>query len=90
MDSFVKQTNHRIELENKVVESDISIAKRGQVFAFVIAAVTIGFGFVLILKDKNGAGIAAIVTALAALLGVFIYGKNSQRKERIEKSRLNP
>ena len=34
--------------------------------------------------------IAAILGALATLVGVFIYGNKSKKDERIQKSRANP
>jgi len=34
----------------------------------------------------SGAGLTAIISALAALVGVFVYGKSEQKKELKEKS----
>jgi hypothetical protein len=34
----------------------------------------------------SGAGLTAIISALAALVGVFVYGKSEQKKELKEKA----
>ena len=38
-------------------------------------------GIQLIVSGKDGYGLAAIITALASLAGVFIFGKISQKKQ---------
>ncbi len=90
IEEFKAQAEHRRNLEKMVIESNTKAFPRGQIFAFIISILTIIFGFILILKDKNALGIASILSSLAALLGVFFYGTNSNKKERIEKAKLNP
>ena len=87
---FKKQSDHRMSLETKVIDSGIVNSRIGQIFAFVIGMTALIFGFVLLLKDKQVSGIATIVCALATLLGVFIYGNESKKKERVEKSQMTP
>lgn len=85
MDEFQKQTSHRIKMESMVVTSGIQNMQRGQIFAFIIALVVIFGGFALVFVGKNIFGLAAILGALATLIGVFIYGNISKRKERLQK-----
>jgi hypothetical protein len=47
----------------------------------------VGGGIELILRGRDGYGLAAIVSALASLAGVFIYGKAKQRKELDDKAK---
>ena len=90
MNRYEKQSDHRMELETKVIESGIKNSARGQVFAFVLASMTICVGAFLIYRNKDILGIAAILGSLATLVGVFIYGNKSKKDERIQKSKANP
>ena len=90
MERYIKQSEHRMTLENKVVDSGIKNSARGQVFAFILSIITIGIGAFLLFLNKDIYGIATIIGALATLLGVFIYGNKSKKDERIKKARENP
>lgn len=79
------QHHHRQQLEKKVVESNTFSQMAGMVLGFVIAMTAIGGGIWLTSKGKSGAGLTSIIAALAALVGVFIYGKMQQGKELVEK-----
>lgn len=81
-----KQAKHRQELEKAVVFSGVRDSRRGQYFAFIIGVIGIVGGFILILFNKNAFGIATIITSLTALTGVFVYGRISEKKERLEKN----
>jgi len=81
-----QQATHRQSLEKVVVESNVAVQKWGLVCAFVIALSAIVGGILLSLKGMSGVGLASIIGALAALVGVFIYGKSAQKKELKEKS----
>jgi uncharacterized membrane protein len=76
-----QQSRHRQSLETKVIDANIFVQKVGPFLGFVIAMTAVVGGIVLILKGKDGYGLAAIVTALTSLAGVFIYGKSKQKKE---------
>ena len=90
MERYVRQSEHRMSLENKVIDSGIKNSARGQIFAFALALVTILIGAFLIYLNKDVLGIVAILGSLASLVGVFIYGNKSKKDERIQKSRANP
>lgn len=87
--TYQKQAEHRIELEKIVINSGVANAKRGQIFAFIIAMTSLLGGFGLIFLDKNVLGITSILGSLATLLGAFIYGNKSKKDERIQKEKLN-
>lgn len=89
INTYQKQAEHRMELEKTVISSGISNAKRGQIFAFIIAMTALLGGFVLLFLDKNILGITSILGSLAALVGVFIYGNKSKKDERIQKEKMN-
>ena len=81
-----QQAAHRQNLERAVILSNVTIQKWGLGSAFVLAMTAIGGGIWLSLNGMSGAGLTAIISALAALVGVFIYGKSGQKQELKEKS----
>ena len=81
-----QQAAHRQNLEKAVIFANVTIQKWGLGSAFVLAMTAIGGGIWLTAKGMSGAGLTAIISALAALVGVFIYGKSGQKKELREKS----
>ena len=89
LNSFQDQTKHRIEIENKVIESGIKNSRLGQIFAFILSLIVILGGFGMIFLGKNIAGMVAVLGALATLSGVFIVGNKSKKDERIQKENLN-
>jgi uncharacterized membrane protein len=82
-----RQSAHREALEAQVVAGNLASQKRGSIFAFIICMVALLGGFALIATGRNAGGLAAIISSLAVLAGVFVYGKYEQRKEREEKAR---
>lgn len=80
---------HRIDMEkaasareDKILASDVSQSKRGLWFAFISALFVIGSGAFLILLGKGVWGLAVILTPLAALAGLFVYGTEARKAER--------
>jgi uncharacterized membrane protein len=84
-ENFLKQSEHRMELEKAVLQKDNKRADRGQVFAFIISMTVIISGIGLILFDKPIVGLSAVIGALATLSGSFFGGLFSRRKEREKK-----
>jgi uncharacterized membrane protein len=80
-----QQSAHRRDLEHAVVTSNVKLAARGQQLTFVLAMVALVGGFYLVSIDKDAEGIGSIVTAVAGLVGVFLWGRWQERKERDEK-----
>ena len=87
LETYQKQVEHRIAIEKTVIEGDTRRANIGQVMAFILSLITIVGGFILVVLGKDILGIAAIISSLATLLGVFMYGAHTRRKERENKSK---
>jgi len=70
-----KQQNHRMNLENQVIPSEVQINKRGQWFAFIMGLVLIAASTATIFHGNATAG--TILTALVFLgyLAIFMGGK---------------
>lgn len=75
METYRKQVEHRISVEDKAVDSAVRDSSRGQVFAFLLGLIVILGGFAAVFMDKEIFGIGAIVTAFASLAYVFVRGK---------------
>ncbi|TSC83527.1 MAG: hypothetical protein G01um101417_510 [Parcubacteria group bacterium Gr01-1014_17] len=80
-----EQSSHRRELEKKVITSDISRSKWGQILGFIIAVVGLGVSAVVAVWGSAVAGGIIGVGTLASLVGVFMYGSSVRSKEREEK-----
>lgn len=80
-----KQTNHRIDIENKVVASQIQNSKRGQVFAFTLELCALISSFILFMFDKGPPAYVVFGTSVMSLVVTFIYATRSNRKELHEK-----
>jgi uncharacterized membrane protein len=81
-----RQSAHRESLEATVVAGNVASQKRGSIFAFIICMVALAGGFALIFTGRNVSGLVSIISSLAALAGVFVYGKHQQKKEREDKA----
>ena len=83
------QSNHRQVIEKAVVNGNVAAEKRGQIFGFIIAMTAVIGGIYLIANDRSVEGLVAIIAALSALVGVFVYGRIQQKKERETKLNQN-
>lgn len=79
-----QQTSHRIYLEKKVIESDISRSWAGLICGFILAMTIIIGGCVLVAQDHDGAGATIATVGVASLVSVFVYG-TSQRWQELQK-----
>ena len=77
-----QQVKHRQELEKKVITSDIRQSYFGAILGFVIAIATICAGTFLAYNGRPTEGLAAIISALVGLVGVYAWGSYQRRKER--------
>ncbi|NLF08136.1 MAG: DUF2335 domain-containing protein [Pirellulaceae bacterium] len=83
-----RQTDHRIQLESKVVQSDIHKSWAGLICGFALSIFLVFGGITCILQGHDWAGAAIITTSLAGLAGTFIYGTATRRAERTEKTKI--
>jgi hypothetical protein len=67
------------------LRSDIRNESIGQILAFTLALVGLVGGLWLAYEGKSLAGLTTFITTLVSLLGLFIFGRKSQEKERAER-----
>lgn len=77
-----KQADHRRGLEKKITESDISDSRLGLIFGFLIGLIGVGGGVMTAILGRPGTGSVISITALASLVGVFVYGSSQNRSEK--------
>ena len=78
-----EQQIHRQGLENRVVDSNIQLARRGQWMGFTIGVMGIITATYLISTGHPAAGIAMFFADIGSLVGVFVYGRREAKKEKI-------
>jgi len=76
------QTEHRIELEKKVVSADIIKSYMGLIFGFLIGMVGILGGIYLATLGFDVYGPILSGGSFVTLVVAFIYGTKSRRQER--------
>ncbi|MGH9680862.1 MAG: DUF2335 domain-containing protein [Candidatus Acidiferrales bacterium] len=80
-----KQAAHRQGIEKQVITANCQNAKRGPIYGFVICMTAIAGGVYLIQLGKGAEGLVAIISALASLAFVFVYGRTKQKQELNQK-----
>jgi uncharacterized membrane protein len=83
-----KQTEHRIGIETKIIESDISQSRAGLVCGITVAIMCVGAGMTCILYGHDWAGTTLATGAVGGLVYTFIYGTASRKAERTEKAKM--
>jgi len=86
MKTYEMQVNHRVHIENVVIEGDSKRANRGQIFGFITVLVVLGIAVFLMIKGYSIGGLGTLVAALATLVGVFIGTSANRRAERQKKN----
>jgi uncharacterized membrane protein len=81
-----RQSVHREGMETTVVNAGVTSQTRGAWFGFIISMTAIVGGIYLITLGKDGQGLAAIISSLAALTAVFVIGKRKESTELKDKS----
>lgn len=74
-------------MESKVINSGISDSKKGLWFGFLIGLV--GFAIVAYCASLGFQILAGVIAALdlGSLIGVFVYGSQQKKNERVEKEK---
>ena len=83
---FEQQAIHRQGLERHVVQSNTFCQKLGAFSALILGLAGIGGGVYLVHSGQSVPGLTTFFTSLCSLIGVFIYGKESQKRELKDKS----
>ena len=80
------QLHHRQTLEAQVIDSNCKAQQRGPIYGLTVCMMAIAGGVYLISTGKNASGLAAIISALAGVVVVFVAGKIVQKRELGQKS----
>ena len=86
-DNFVNQTNHRLELEKKVIEGDNKRANVAQHYSFIITMAFIIMAAVLFIIGKDISAIGVGITAMVPIIVSFINSSIKRKEERDTKRR---
>lgn len=81
-----EQARHRMHLEKTVIEGDNRRANWGVVIGAAVAVLGLVLSFIMVMSGFGIYGTIIGVLDLATLVGVFVYGTNSRRKERENKA----
>ncbi len=85
---FEAQRARRQRIELRAINSNTFVQIFGAISALLLGLLAIGGGLFLVHEGKSLEGFGAFFTGLAALVGVYIYGKKSQADERKAKHHL--
>jgi uncharacterized membrane protein len=83
-----KQQDHRHELEKTVVFGGATRAKNGLIAGVFIAVLFLAVSAWLIFTGHDIAGTVLGSVDLVALVTVFVVGRDSQKRERVEKAKI--
>jgi len=88
INQFVAQGTHRMAMEEVVIRGDVRRANWGLAAGFTIAVAAIAVSFYMVYLGREIAGLGGLIMSLGSLVGAFVYGTVSRRRERIEKEKL--
>lgn len=80
-----RQATHRQSLEKTAIQGNVSHAKLGQIFGFILGMVALLGGIYLLATGKSAEGYATVLGTLGTLAGIFVYGRRRQEQEREQK-----
>jgi uncharacterized membrane protein len=87
-EAFERQSKHRQELERTVIASDIKRSAQGLWAGFAIALAGLGVSLWLGLTGHDVLAGVSFITDIATLAGVFVYGSQSRKHERLRKAEM--
>ncbi len=74
-----RQSEHRMNLEKTIVDSDSKMGLLGLTAAFLLSAMIIVGSVYVIANGYAWAGVSMIGINVASLAGVFVYGSKTRR-----------
>lgn len=77
-----KQQNHGFEMERTALRRASFQYLLGQIFAFVLVALAIGFGYELTKKGFEKVGITIFATTIGVILYTFVLGRKSKSTDK--------
>jgi uncharacterized membrane protein len=84
--NWERQTEHRISLETKVIDGDVSRSKWGLIAGWSFAMALLAASVFLISTGHESIGVTALLIELAALGGSLVYSDYRRRRERNRKA----
>lgn len=81
------QQEHRHGMEQYALRSERQRTMVGLAVGGVLSLAGMGVAAILALKGESGGAIATVIIELGVLAGVFVYGTESRRSERMKKLR---
>lgn len=82
------QSAHRIDIENRVIDADISRGKAGLRAGIAVVMMAFGVAAYLLFVEQILAAVFVVAVVVAFIGGAFIYGTVSQRDERRERAQI--
>lgn len=76
------QEQHRLAIERTKVDTDAYSQKRGLSYGLIVALAGLIIGGVLIYLGHDTAGAVIAGAPLASMVGIFVYGRTAQGRER--------
>lgn len=80
-----KQQAHRQDLEKSVIQSGVARETEGSRFGFILYMASLVSGTWLISTGKSTVGLVELLATTAAFAGLFVYSKESKKKELKDK-----
>lgn len=77
---FENQSNHRLNFESNILESEKKLNNRGQNYAFILSLVFIAAGVFLVSTGHPTAGISVMTIDIGGVAFVFISGRRKKRR----------
>lgn len=79
-----EQSTHRRHIEAQVISADTKNSQRGLIFGLIIGLAGFAAATIMVLFGQPWAGAFLGLLNLGSLVGVFVYGSASRRRERAE------
>jgi uncharacterized membrane protein len=84
------QIAHRQDLEKHVIRTNVRLSYLGLLSGFILCAGGLAAAVYLIDQGRELGGGAAFVGSLAALAGLFIYGRKKQEQQLTDRLKKSP
>lgn len=82
-----EQSRHRRKMESEMLQASIRAERIGQILGFMIFLTALLAGIVLMGLGKDAIGLITSLGSLAAIIGLFIYSRNTGKTELNKKKR---
>ena len=75
------EAQHRHRIESIVIESNVKLEARGQLFGFLIAVTALAGGIWIMASGYSLWGAAMVTVAVTGLSGLFIWARREKKRE---------